>query len=289
MTGLATLFVAIDSPHTIAGVRRRLDADLVRRGLVPTRTQAQDLIAAGRVLVGGAPVDKAARMVGPGESIVVEGPPRRFVGRGGEKLAGAIERFGLDFGGARVLDAGASTGGFTDCALQHGAREVVALDVGYGQLHPRLRDDPRVVVMERTNLRAVDPSQLGPFDAVVADLSFISLKTVLGRLVGCAAVGAPLMLLVKPQFEAGRAEVSRGRGVVRDPEVWRSVLVAVLAAATDAGARIDDLAPSPLRGAEGNVEFLMLVHRLDPAAGNSGADFDEMVDRCVAEAEVLGS
>lgn len=227
-------------------------------------------------------------MVGPGESIVVEGPPRRFVGRGGDKLAGAIDRFGLDFDGARVLDAGASTGGFTDCALQHGAREVVALDVGYGQLHPRLRDDPRVVVMERTNLRAVDPSQIGPFDAVVADLSFISLKTVLAKLVGCAAIGAPLMLLVKPQFEAGRDEVSRGRGVIRDPQVWRSVLTEVLRAATEAGAGIDALAPSPLRGAEGNVEFLLLAHRLEPQDGSIANDHDSLVELCIAEAEAAG-
>lgn len=266
-------------------MRRRLDADLVRRGLVPTRTQAQELIAAGRVLVGGAPTDKAARLVDPGESVVVEGPPRRFVSRGGDKLLGAIERFGLALDGVRMLDAGASTGGFTDCALQHGAREVVALDVGYGQLHPRLRDDPRVVVVERTNLRHVDPAALGPFDLVTADLSFISLTLVIGVLLRCAAPAAPLVTLVKPQFEAGREAVSAGRGVICDPDVWSEVLHEVCAAVCAAGATLAGLVPSPLRGADGNVEFLLLAHRTTDAARpcEVPARSDELIARCLEE------
>jgi 23S rRNA (cytidine1920-2'-O)/16S rRNA (cytidine1409-2'-O)-methyltransferase len=237
-------------------VRRRLDAELVRRELATSRTQARELVEAGRVRVGGAPATKVTRMVDAGEAVVVEGEPARYVGRGGAKLQGAIERFGLDFTDTRVLDAGASTGGFTDCALQHGAAEVVALDVGHGQLHERLRRDPRVVVVERTNLRHVAPGSMGRFDAVVTDLSFISLTKVMDVLVEAAAPAGWLVLLVKPQFEAGRTEVSRGRGVITDPGQWRGALERVLASAEATGATVLGLAPSPLRGGDGNVEFL---------------------------------
>jgi 23S rRNA (cytidine1920-2'-O)/16S rRNA (cytidine1409-2'-O)-methyltransferase len=247
-------------------VRRRLDAELVRRGLATSRTQARDYVEAGRVLVGGAPSTKPARQVDAAEAVVLVGEPPRFVGRGGEKLAGALTSFDLSTAGLRVLDAGASTGGFTDCALQGGAVEVVALDVGHGQLHDRLRRDPRVVVMERTNLRHVDPGELGPFDAVVSDLSFISLTKVMSVLVGCCAPGGWLVLLVKPQFEAGRREVSRGRGVITDPEEWRGALERVVASAEACGADVAGLAVSPLRGAEGNVEFLAHLRRRPGAA-----------------------
>lgn len=243
------------------------------------------------MLVGGAPADKPARMVEPGDAVAVEGPPRRYVGRGGDKLAGAILRFGLDVEGHRALDAGASTGGFTDCLLQHGAREVVAVDVGYGQLDQRLRNDPRVVVMERTNLRHVDADELGVFDIVVADLSFISLRVVLPVLVGLADRGASLVLLVKPQFEAGRQEVSRGRGVISDPDVWRTVLVDVSRAVAEHGATVMALAPSPLRGADGNVEFLLHARRSDPASGPlADAASSERIEACLSEvaADVAG-
>lgn len=280
--------VAVPPTRTIPHVRRRLDAELVRRGLAETRTQAQELVRVGRVLVAGTLADKSSRQVGPDESVAVVGPPKRFVGRGGEKLLGAIERFGLHFGGHRVLDAGASTGGFTDCALQHGAREVVALDVGYGQLDQRLRDDPRVVVMERTNLRHVDPAQLGPFDTVVADLSFISLRTVMGVLVGCVAPHGSLVVLVKPQFEAGRDEARRGRGVISDPQVWRDVLRSVAMSVDSEGAEVVGLAPSPLRGADGNVEFLLHARRRPPATmtGVAPADLEHLVESCLGEIEV---
>lgn len=238
-------------------MRRRLDAELVRRGLAESRTQARGQIAAGRVLVGGAPATKPARMVDSGEPLVVAGDPPRFVGRGGAKLEGALDAFGLDPTGRRVLDAGASTGGFTDCLLQRGAEHVVALDVGHGQLHERLRGRPDVTVLERTNLRHVDPSTLGPFDAVVADLSFISLTAVLDVLVRLSRPGAWMVLLVKPQFEAGRREVSRGRGVITDPAEWRGALERVVAGAERLGATVESLAVSPLRGTEGNVEFLL--------------------------------
>jgi 23S rRNA (cytidine1920-2'-O)/16S rRNA (cytidine1409-2'-O)-methyltransferase len=242
-------------------VRRRLDAELVRRGLAESRTQARSLIDAGRVRVGGAPATKAARQVDAGEAVLVEGDGPRFVGRGGEKLAAALDAFGLDPAGVHALDAGASTGGFTDALLQAGAGSVVALDVGHGQLHERLRADARVEVLERTNLRHVDPAALGPFGAVVADLSFISLTVVMDVLVGCTAEGGWLVLLVKPQFEAGRREVSRGRGVVHDPAEWVAALERVADAAGSAGAVPAGVVVSPLRGAEGNVELLLHLRR----------------------------
>ncbi len=241
-------------------MRRRLDAELVRRGLATSRTQARELVESGRVRVAGAPSSKVARMVDASEPVVVAGEPARFVGRGGEKLEGALARFGLDLEGARVLDAGASTGGFTDCALQHGAVEVMALDVGHGQLHERLRRDPRVVVVERTNLRHVVPGSMGLFDAVVADLSFISLTKVMSVLVQSCRPGGWLVLLVKPQFEAGRTEVSRGRGVISDPAIWQGALEGVVVSAEAHGAAVAGIAPSPLRGGDGNVEFLLHLH-----------------------------
>src|SRR5437764_14383786 len=161
-------------------MRRRLDAELVRRGLVPSREQAREVIASGRVVVGGAPAEKAARMVDAGEPVELIGPGPRFVSRGGEKLDAALDRFGIDVTGRRALDAGASTGGFTDCLLQRGAAAVTAVDVGRGQLHQRLRGDPRVVVVERTDIRRFRADQ--PFELVVADVSFISLATVASAL-----------------------------------------------------------------------------------------------------------
>jgi 23S rRNA (cytidine1920-2'-O)/16S rRNA (cytidine1409-2'-O)-methyltransferase len=252
----------------------------VRRGLVETRQQAQEAITAGRVLVGGAPADKPARMVGADQAVVVTGPPKRFVSRGGEKLDAALERFSVDVAGVVALDAGASTGGFTDCLLQRGAARVIAVDVGYGQLHERLRADDRVEVRERTNVRALALEE--PVAVVVADLSFISLGTVAPALLGAnAAPGADVVLLVKPQFEAGRAEVSKGRGVVRDPDVWRRVLAEARSALDAHGAAMMDVMVSPLKGADGNVEFL--VH-LRAHAGAPGPVDDAALDAVVAEA-----
>lgn len=241
-----------------AGARRRLDLELVRRGLAATREQAQAEVAEGRVLVGGALADKPARLVGVAEAVVVTGPPPRFVGRGAHKLEAGLDHFGIVVAGRSALDAGASTGGFTDCLLQRGARQVVAVDVGYGQLDAGLRADPRVVVRERTNVRHLTLAQAGgePFDLIVADLSFISLRTVAGPLLGLAAPGGELVVLVKPQFEAGRAVVSRGRGVVTDPAVRQAAAGGVVAAFEAAGATLLGLMESPLRGAQGNVELL---------------------------------
>jgi 23S rRNA (cytidine1920-2'-O)/16S rRNA (cytidine1409-2'-O)-methyltransferase len=250
----------------------------VRRGLAPSRSQAQADIEAGRVTVGGAPADKAARLVDPGEPIRVLGPAPRFVGRGGEKLDAALDRFEVDVVGVRAFDLGASTGGFTDCLLQRGASQVVAVDVGYGQLHERLRADRRVVVLERTNVRDLGPGDLGePAPLVVADLSFISLRTVLPSVMALAAPAADLVLLVKPQFEAGREEASRGRGVITDPQVWRRVLHEVAAALEHEGAAIMGVMASPLTGADGNVEFLVHARRGASAAIDATAALDAAI------------
>lgn len=209
------------------------------------------------MIVSGSVAERPARMVGADEPIVLAGPPPRFVGRGGDKLDAALDTFGLDVAGARGLDGGASTGGFTDCLLQRGAATVVAVDVGRGQLHERLRRDPRVTVRERTNIRTATLDDLGgePFDVVVGDLSFISLRTVAPVLVDLARPAAPIVVLVKPQFEAGRREAARGKGVIRDPEVWKAALDSVITAFDCAGASMMGVMVSPLQGADGNVEF----------------------------------
>jgi len=275
--------------------RRRLDAELVRRGLVESRERAREAIEAGRVLVAGAPTTKVSRLVDPAEALVIEGPPPRFVGRGGHKLDAAIAGFGLDpiFDGARVLDAGASTGGFTDCALQHGAAEVVAVDVGHDQLHESLRADPRVIVFERTNLRTVDPELLGaPVEVIVADLSFISLALVLDTFVAIGRPGAVFVLLVKPQFEAGRREVAKGRGIITDPVIWRRVLAEVTGALEARDAAIMGAMVSSLTGTDGNVEFVLLG-RLpgdrSPIGANRamvGAELEAMLDAAVASVPI---
>ena len=245
------------------GARRRLDAEIVRRELAPSRTAAQLLINDDRVLVNGAVAAKASRQVAPSDALVVAGPPARFVGRGAEKLDHALDVFDVDVSGLRLIDAGASTGGFTDCALQRGAAEVVAVDVGHGQLHERLRADARVVNVERQNIRAVTPDLIGGLvDGAVGDLSFISLRLVIAPLVAVCQPGAFMVLLVKPQFEAGRAEVSRGRGVVTDPEVHERVRDEVDAALSEARCDVVGWTTSPITGADGNVEFL--VHAITP-------------------------
>ena len=233
-----------------------------------SRAEAQDAVDAGRVTVAGAPALKPARLVAPDEPVRLLAPPRRFVSRGGDKLDAALDGFGLDVAGTRALDAGASTGGFTDCLLQRGARQVVAVDVGHGQLHPKLRADDRVAVMERTNVRTLTPGAIGgPVDLVVADLSFISLRTVAAALLGVGRPGADLVLLVKPQFEAGRAEASRGRGVIRDDAVRSRVRDEVGDVLIDGGATIMGWMESPLRGADGNVEYF--VHAVAPPGSHA--------------------
>ncbi|MGH9057084.1 MAG: TlyA family RNA methyltransferase [Acidimicrobiales bacterium] len=265
--------------------RRRLDAELVRRRLATSRAHAVELVGAGRVLVGGAPADRASRLVAAGEPLEVLGPPPRFVSRAGAKLDAAIARFGVDVAGRRCLDAGASTGGFTDCLLQRGAAVVHAVDVGRGQLHERLRSDRRVVVHERTNIRtATLPGlfQEEGFDVVVADLSFISLRAVAGRLVELARPGGDLVVLVKPQFEVGRQVVSRGRGVVRDEQAWGQALLGAITALQGAGAAMMGLMVSPVRGADGNVEFLAHLSRAGAPPPGGTADVERAVAAAVA-------
>jgi 23S rRNA (cytidine1920-2'-O)/16S rRNA (cytidine1409-2'-O)-methyltransferase len=246
------------------------------------------------VLVGGAIADKASRQVAPDQPILLRGPAPRFVSRGGLKLAGALERFAIDPDGRRVLDAGASTGGFTDCVLQHGAGEVIAVDVGYGQLHERVAGDPRVRVIDRTNIRALTLDAIGaPVDLVVADLSFISLTLVVEPLLRMCRSDADVIVLVKPQFEAGKQEASRGKGVITSPEVWRRVLLEVIAAFVAGGATIMGLMVSPLTGADGNVEFLL--HAVAPPDGavaaaavtttpDRSAAVDALVEAAIADA-----
>jgi 23S rRNA (cytidine1920-2'-O)/16S rRNA (cytidine1409-2'-O)-methyltransferase len=238
--------------------RLRLDAEMVRRGLVSSRTEAARAIEQHRVLVNGAVADKTARLVDAGDAVVLSGPPPRFVSRGGDKLDSALDAFGIDVSGRAALDAGASTGGFTDCLLQRGARSVVALDVGHGQLHPKVRDDPRVAVIERVNVRALTPGMLPETPTLtVADLSFISLTKVIPVLAQVSARGADPVLLVKPQFEAGRQEVARGKGVITDPAIHDRVTREVDAALVLADCIVRAWTASPITGADGNREFLV--------------------------------
>jgi 23S rRNA (cytidine1920-2'-O)/16S rRNA (cytidine1409-2'-O)-methyltransferase len=249
------------------GTRRRVDRELVRRGLVASREEAQRVIDLRRVQVDGAPVRKASTLVLPEQRLIVGGPPPRFVSRGGEKLQGALERFALDVTGLRALDAGISTGGFTDCLLQGGARTVIGFDVGYGQLAERLRRDARVDLHERRNVRELTLDDVGgePVDLLVADLSFISLGTVLPVLLPLVRAEGPSVVLVKPQFEVGRARVGRG-GIVRDPEARAEALARVAEVAARCGRPFAALMPSPIRGSAGNVEFLALLRAdADPA------------------------
>lgn len=241
------------------GAGPRLDLELVRRGLFASRPRAAAAILAGEVLLDGRPARKAGQPAGPGSDVRLRVPDHPYVGRGGVKLAAALDAFALSPAGLVCLDVGASTGGFTDCMLQHGALRVYAVDVGYGQLAWRLRRDPRVIVRERVNARYLTRSEVPEaVDFATCDLSFISLAKVLpavGALVRMEPGRGDLVCLIKPQFEAGPADVPDG-GVVRDPSVHRRVLATVLAAADTLGWRLQGLAVSPLRGADGNREFL---------------------------------
>jgi 23S rRNA (cytidine1920-2'-O)/16S rRNA (cytidine1409-2'-O)-methyltransferase len=259
-------------------VRRRLDAELVRRGLAPSRARAVEAISAQRVMVGGAVATSATRLVAPHEPIHVAPAPSGYVSRAGEKLAAALDAFGIEVAGLRCVDAGASTGGFTDCLLQRGAASVVAVDVGRGQLAWPLRQDPRVAVRERTNVRYLQPGDVEPpADLVVADLSFISLRTAAPGLLAAARPDATMVLLVKPQFEAGPRRVGRG-GVVRDPAVHAAVLREVVDGLAGAGIGVTGVIASPIRGADGNVEFLA---RARPGAATVTA---EVLDAAVEAA-----
>lgn len=252
--------------------RLRLDAELVRRRLARSRDHASELVSAGRVLVGGAVASKPATGVTTDVAIVVRDDPDRpdFVSRGGHKLAGALDAFavgGLEVRGRRCLDAGASTGGFTDVLLRRGAAAVVAVDVGYGQLAWSLRQDERVLVRDRTNIRDLDEDVTqGPVDVVVGDLSFISLTLVLDALLRVTAPDGDLALMVKPQFEVGRERVGKG-GVVRDPELRAEAVTTVAEAAGARGWHPQSVTTSALPGPSGNVEFFLWLRRAPALVG----------------------
>jgi 23S rRNA (cytidine1920-2'-O)/16S rRNA (cytidine1409-2'-O)-methyltransferase len=237
--------------------RTRLDRLLVARGLAPTREKAQALILSGAVSVAGRRIDKAGTPVDEAADVAVAGPPHPYVSRGGVKLAAALDAFGLDPKGAVCLDVGASTGGFTDCLLQRGAAKVYAVDVGYGQLDAKLRADPRVVVCEKVNARSLSRDDVPePIRLAAIDVSFISTRLVLPAVAPLLEKTGALVVLVKPQFEAGRAEVGKG-GIVRSEAVRLRVLGQVEGYGRAAGLEPIGSLPSPIRGAHGNEEFLL--------------------------------
>jgi len=264
--------------------RARVDAELVRRGLARSRQQAAELIGAGRVRIDGMPAVKPATAVAASSALTVAGDTERgWVSRGAHKLIGALDAFGIDVAGRRCLDAGASTGGFTEVLLDRGATEVIAVDVGYGQLAWPLRSDPRVSVVERTNVRHLSPETIGgSVDVAVADLSFISLTTVLPALIGCARPGADIVPMVKPQFEVGKGQVGAG-GVVHDPELRADAVRTVAHSAGDLGWRTVDVCASPLPGPSGNVEYFLWL-RAQTDRGLSDEELEQAVHRAVTGA-----
>jgi 23S rRNA (cytidine1920-2'-O)/16S rRNA (cytidine1409-2'-O)-methyltransferase len=242
--------------------RLRIDHLLVARGLAPTRARAQALVLAGEVFVGDARVDKAGALVAEDASIVVRGSVHPYVSRGGVKLAGALDAFGIDVSGLRCADFGAGSGGFTDCLLQRGAAHVVAVDVGYGQLAYQLRTDTRVTVLERTNARALDARDLGgAVDLSVVDASFIGLAKLAEALARCTRAGGTLVALVKPQFEAGREQAARGRGVIRDEAVRKEAIARAIRGLGDAGLDTLGQQDSVLPGPKGNLEAFVHARR----------------------------
>ena len=267
--------------------RQRLDADLVRRELIDDIAQAVPLIESGRITVNGAVASNPRHMVARGDAVELLPPPIPFVSRGGLKLAAALDRFGVDPAGRRCLDVGASTGGFTDCLLQADAASVVALDVGHGQLHPKLRDHPDVVVLERTHIRDATPELIGGrVSLATADLSFISVGRAVAPMVACCERPADLVVLVKPQFEAPKPVVDRGAGIVRDPDEWAGALRRAIGALQRNGGGIMDVMASPIRGARGNVEFLVHAVVADdelPPAGQT-PQIESLIAAAVADA-----
>jgi 23S rRNA (cytidine1920-2'-O)/16S rRNA (cytidine1409-2'-O)-methyltransferase len=263
--------------------RARVDAELVRRGLARSRQQAAELIGAGLVSINGMPAAKPATAISVDASLTVDiADERSWVSRGAHKLIGALDAFGISVEDARCLDAGASTGGFTEVLLDRGAREVVAVDVGYGQLAWPLRSDDRVTVLERTNVRELTPDAIGgPVERVVADLSFISLSTVLPALVSCASADADIVPMVKPQFEVGKDRVGAG-GVVSDPQLRAGAVLAVAHRAAELNWHTVGVTASPLPGPSGNVEYFLHL-RAKPGYPLTGDELAQAVQRAVVE------
>lgn len=259
--------------------KQRADLLLVARGLADTRSLAQRLLMAGQVRAAGQLVDKPGALLPEDVELqVIAGP--RFVSRGGDKLQAALDAFALDVGGRVCADVGASTGGFTDCLLQNGAAMVYTIDVGKGQLHWQLRQDARVVVMEETNARNLAALPVA-VDLVVVDASFISLKTLLPVMQGWLKPDGQLIALVKPQFEAGKKEAARGKGVIRDAEVHRRVVAELLAFVAERGLALSGLVRSPVLGPKGNVEFLLWAQ----AGKTGGKDAGELVEQIFKESD----
>jgi 23S rRNA (cytidine1920-2'-O)/16S rRNA (cytidine1409-2'-O)-methyltransferase len=249
-----------------SSVKKRLDVWLAEKGLAPSREKAKAFVLGGKVTVDGCRVDKAGRLVGPDSLVVVSAPLSNFVGRGGDKLAGALDRFEVDLENKVAIDVGASTGGFTDCLLQRGAARVYAVDVGYGQLAWKLQQDSRVVRLDRVNIRTAARDLIPEeCDLAVIDTSFISLRLVLPAAVGFLVSDGDVVALVKPQFEVGKGKVGKG-GIVRDPLLHREVLLGMVGFASEAGLDVRGWMESPLRGADGNYEFFLYLKR----GGGSG-------------------
>ncbi|WP_156023666.1 TlyA family RNA methyltransferase [Sulfobacillus thermosulfidooxidans] len=259
----------------------RLDRVMVDQGLVPTRSKAQALVMAGQVFVNGVKITKAGTLVNGDAKIEVQGSAHRYVSRGGLKLEAGLKHFGLDPQGWRIIDIGASTGGFTDCWLQHGASHVWAVDVGYGQLDWKLRNDDRVTVLEKTNARWLSAEMLGIrelADAASIDASFISMELLLSPLRALLKEEGWVIGLVKPQFEAGPEHVGK-HGVVRDRQVHVDVLRRFMAYAQKLGFSVMGLTPSPIRGPEGNIEFLSLLSNRQPVTTTHSIDIIQVVDQ----------
>jgi 23S rRNA (cytidine1920-2'-O)/16S rRNA (cytidine1409-2'-O)-methyltransferase len=250
--------------------KTRLDLLLVERALAPSRARAQAYVLAGRVFVEGKRVDKPGAPISEASVIDVRGPDHPYVSRGGVKLSGALDAFAVDVRGLRCLDVGASTGGFTDCLLQRGAAQVVAVDVGYGQLAHKLRTDPRVVVRERTNARTLSAEVIGGVvDLTVVDASFIGLGHLMPAIARCTRGGGLLVAMVKPQFEVGREEASRGRGVVRDEAVRSEAIERAILAIRDAGYTVTQTCDSVLSGPRGNREAFVRAERSRDLPGDT--------------------
>lgn len=264
----------------------RVDAELVRRGLARSRAQAGELVTAGVVLLDGAAVTKAARQMDPAQALLVREAPGDWASRGAHKLLGALDALGERaplIAGRRCLDAGASTGGFTDVLLRRGAAHVVAVDVGYGQLVWRLRSDERVTALDRTNVRTLAPQDVAPAPHLVTgDLSFISLTQVLPALIGASAPDADLLLLVKPQFEIGRGRLGKG-GVVRDAGARGETVADVAGFAIDRGLSVRDVVASPLPGPAGNVEYFLSMTKIAAPDALTGDALRDAIDRAVAD------
>ena len=263
--------------------KKRLDVHMVEAGLAPSRERARAMIMAGEVFVNGHKAEKAGAEVRPEDAVTLQEDPIPFVSRGGLKLDKALKVFPLSLQDKVCLDVGASTGGFTDCMLQNGARHVCALDVGYGQLAWQLRNDPRVTVMERRNARFMEPAWFeGLFDFASIDVSFIYLKLILPPLKACLKESGQVVTLIKPQFEAGRGQVGKN-GVVREAAIHRDVCINSIRYAQQLGYRVEDLSFSPITGPKGNIEFLLFLQNGPDGVPAQTEDFEEKVARVVSD------